>query len=62
MERATGLEPAKSWLGKLIPYPIFRDLNYPSDLAVLKTNTVILANVLTKYWKTISFPTNKQFT
>lgn len=33
-------------LGKLIPYPIFRDLNYPSDLAVLKTNTVILANVL----------------
>ena len=46
MERATGLEPAKSWLGKLIPYPIFRDLNYPSDLAVLKTNTVILANVL----------------
>lgn len=33
-------------IGKLIPYPIFRDLNYPSDLAVLKTNTVILANVL----------------
>ncbi len=36
----------RAGLGKLIPYPIFRDLNYPSDLAVLKTNTVILANVL----------------
>ena len=45
-ERAMGLEPAKSWLGKLIPYPTFRDSNQPSDLAVLKTNTVILANVL----------------
>jgi len=33
-------------LGKLIPYPTFRDLNYPSDLAVLETNTIILANVL----------------
>lgn len=27
LERATGLEPAKSWLGKLIPYPTFRDSN-----------------------------------
>ena len=33
-------------LGKLIPYPTFRDLNYPSDLAVLEPNTKILANVL----------------
>lgn len=46
LERATGLEPAKSWLGKLFPYPTFRDSNSPSDLAVLKTNNVILANVL----------------
>lgn len=33
-------------LGKLIPFPTFRNHNLPSDLAVLKTNTVILANVL----------------
>ena len=33
-------------LGKLLPYSTFHDLNLPSDLAVLKTNTAILTNVL----------------
>ena len=46
MERATGLEPAKSWLGKLFHFTASWNPNMPSDLAPYKLLSLILPNVL----------------
>ncbi len=46
MERATGLEPAKSWLGKLLRFLAHRTPKYPSDLVSFKLLLAILPNVL----------------